>query len=167
MHISVSAKGYSRADLQLAAVKQDAGITSRLCSFCKHQPCTTSGNFNPSWTLHQPANGLSTHQLCSSAIQSPDQDLQQGKFYFKDGSTYEGQYKVTGLAPPAVDAAPAKKGLKKKEEELLAQPAEPPKPVRHGVGEELTALLMSCSPLLQLNAVQNGLICAVKVGLCL
>lgn len=71
------------------------------------------------------------------AIQSPDQQLQQGKFYFKDGSTYEGQYKVLGLAPPAADAVPAKKGLKKKEEEMLTQPAEPPKPVRHGVGEQL------------------------------
>lgn len=67
--------------------------------------------------------------------QSPEQQLQSGKFYFKDGSTYEGQYKLLGLVPAAADAAPAKKGVKKKEEEAPAQPAEPPKPVRHGAGD--------------------------------
>ncbi|WIA21037.1 hypothetical protein OEZ85_005365 [Tetradesmus obliquus] len=60
-------------------------------------------------------------------------ELQTGRFYYKDGAIYEGQYKVVGLPPPA-PAEPAKKGAKKKEEEPPAQPVEPPKPVRHGVG---------------------------------
>jgi hypothetical protein len=59
--------------------------------------------------------------------------LETGKFYFEDGTTYEGQYKVLGLPPP-VAAEPAKKGAKKKDEEPAAAPAEPPKPVRHGKG---------------------------------
>lgn len=78
-------------------------------------------------------------------LQSPasEQLLQSGKFYYKDGSNYQGQYKVLGLPPAAADAAagasPAKKaggaGVKKpKEDEVPAQPAEPPKPVRHGAG---------------------------------
>jgi hypothetical protein len=62
------------------------------------------------------------------------QELQTGRFYYKDGAIYEGQYKVVGLPPPTAPE-PAKKGAKKKEEEPPAQPAEPPKPVRHGVGE--------------------------------
>ncbi len=58
-----------------------------------------------------------------------------GKFYYPDGATYEGQYKLTGLPPP-VPEAPAKKGAaaKKKEEEAPPQPLEPPKRVRHGTG---------------------------------
>lgn len=68
-------------------------------------------------------------------MQSPhEQPLQSGKFYYKDGSTYEGQYKILGLASPAAEAAPAKKGPKKKDDEAPAQPAEPPRPVRHGAG---------------------------------
>lgn len=66
---------------------------------------------------------------CST--QPPDQ-LLTGRFYYKDGATYEGQYKLIGLVPAA--AEPAKKAAKKKEDEAAAQPAEPPKPVRHGVG---------------------------------
>jgi hypothetical protein len=62
------------------------------------------------------------------------QELQTGRFYYKDGAVYEGQYKVVGLPPPTAPE-PAKKGAKKKEEEPPAQPAEPPKPVRHGIGE--------------------------------
>uniref|UniRef100_A0A383VWC3 MORN repeat-containing protein 5 n=1 Tax=Tetradesmus obliquus TaxID=3088 RepID=A0A383VWC3_TETOB len=68
-----------------------------------------------------------------SVAPAQQQELQTGRFYYKDGAIYEGQYKVVGLPPPA-PAEPAKKGAKKKEEEPPAQPAEPPKPVRHGVG---------------------------------
>lgn len=64
----------------------------------------------------------------------PQEQLQTGRFYYKDGATYEGQYKLIGLQPAAA-VEPAKKGAKKKEDEAPAQPAEPPKPVRHGVGE--------------------------------
>lgn len=80
-----------------------------------------------------------THTLSTALSQSPAQQLQSGKFYYKDGSTYEGQYKVLGLAAAsATEAAPAKKPAKKpaKEDDLPAQPAEPPKPVRHGIGEQ-------------------------------
>lgn len=66
-------------------------------------------------------------------LQQPEQ-LQTGRFYYQDGATYDGQYKVIGLPPPT-QPEPAKKGAKKKEDEPPGQPAEPPKPVRHGVGE--------------------------------
>lgn len=65
-------------------------------------------------------------------MQSSDQ-LATGKFYYKTGETYDGQYKMIGL-PPAAPTEPVKKGGKKKEEEVSAQPMEHPKPVRHGVG---------------------------------
>lgn len=126
---SVASASTNHAPLQVPISQMDS---SSACKPAKHSPIVL---------------------FCT--LQSPDQELQQGKFYFKDGSTYEGQFKVLGLAAPAVDAAPAKKGIKKKEEELLTQPAEPPEPVRHGVGEELTALLFSSSLFLQLTPIYN------------
>eukprot|EP00877_Chromochloris_zofingiensis_P008805 jgi/Chrzof1/4178/Cz14g01260.t1 len=61
----------------------------------------------------------------------PDK-IETGKFHYKDGSTYEGDWKMLGLPTPP--AEPVKKGAKKKDEELPAVPAEPPRRVRHGKG---------------------------------
>ena len=76
-------------------------------------------------------------------IDSPQADqLETGRFYYPNGTVYDGQYKVLGLPPP-VAPEPAKKGAKKKEDELPAAPAEPPKPVRHGKGSFELQLLLS------------------------
>jgi hypothetical protein len=88
------------------------------------------------------------HTLISAPLLCPvcnQQELQTGRFYYKDGAMYEGQYKVVGLPPP-VPAEPAKKGAKKKEEEPPAQPAEPPKPVRHGIGKSAYCRLAAFRP---------------------
>lgn len=87
------------------------------------------------WVCPSPLPCTAAHTWCSGVSpQTTADQLLPGKFFYKDGSTYEGQYKLLGLAP-AADAAPAKKGLKKKDDEAPAQPAEPPKPVRHGAGQ--------------------------------
>jgi len=65
-------------------------------------------------------------------LEQPEQSVLNGRFYYKDGTTYEGQYKMIGL--PAASSEPAKKGAKKKEDESPPQPTEPPRPLRHGTG---------------------------------
>jgi hypothetical protein len=95
---------------------------------------------------HAHSNQPSTHLQAGEHLQPPQQQLlQSGRFFYRDGATYEGQYKALGgLQQPAPDApaapaaaAAAKKGVSKKskeEEAAAAQPAEPPKPVRQGTG---------------------------------
>jgi hypothetical protein len=69
-----------------------------------------------------------------------------GRFHFRDGSVYEGQYRLSGAPQPADTAAAATPAAKKgagtptkrpAKDDEPATPAEPPKPLRHGTGEVL------------------------------
>lgn len=103
--------------------------------------------------LPRTAAQLLTSAAGAACTQVPE--LLSGKFYYADGSTYEGQYKLLGLVP-AADAVPAKKGLKKKEDEAPAQPAEPPKPVRHGAGQASQLLCLAHHDGLMLGFLKSG-----------
>jgi hypothetical protein len=73
-------------------------------------------------------------------------DAGSGTFYFRDGATYDGEFRILNAPPPTPEGgAPRKGGGGKKKEEDTAPPAaaEPPKRVRHGKGERTSA---RCAP---------------------
>eukprot|EP00879_Flechtneria_rotunda_P028885 GHRR01031119.1.p1 GENE.GHRR01031119.1~~GHRR01031119.1.p1 ORF type:complete len:145 (+),score=59.96 GHRR01031119.1:345-779(+) len=107
-------------------------------------PCSALALQQLTTNLHT----LSQYDVCLQ--QQPDEPL-SGKFYFKDGSTYEGHYKMVGL-PQATAPEPVRKGGKRKEEEAAAQPAEPPKAVRHGVGEHAATMCSQTGSMLRCAA---------------
>ncbi|KAF8056836.1 Psn [Scenedesmus sp. PABB004] len=68
--------------------------------------------------------------------------LLRGRFHYPDGSTYEGEYRLLGGPPPEPPAG--KKGgaaaaKRRAGDDETAAPAEPPRPVRHGVGARAPA----------------------------
>lgn len=116
-------------------------------------PLQVSNSLQGGGVLPCTAAQLLTSAAGAACTQVPE--LLFGKFYYADGSTYEGQYKLLGLVP-AADAVPAKKGLKKKEDEAPAQPAEPPKPLRHGAGQASQLSCLAHHNGLMLGCLESG-----------